>query len=131
MGQQQLMLIVIGMVIVAITVVVGIWMMKVNAVEHNRDTLTSYLTHIAVLAQAYYHNPKEIGGGGRSFVGFTISPQDASTDDGTFAVTEATPVEAAIQALGVEIGADGTSPTKIVIVVRSDSLFVDMSRGYN
>jgi len=125
------MLIVVGMVIVAITVVVGLWMMKVNAVEHNRDTITNYLTHIAVLAQAYYQSPKELGGGGRAFTGFQISPVAQTTDEGSFSLLGTTPQEATIQAVGIEIGVDGTSPTKVTMVVRPDSLFVDMSKGYN
>lgn len=125
------MLIVVGMVIVAITVVVGLWMMKVNAVEHNRDTITNYLTHLGVLAQAYYQSPKEIGGGGRSFQGYSISSDAKTTDDGSFSVLGVTPQEATIQGVGIEIGVDGTSPTKVTIVVRADSLFVDMSKGYN
>jgi len=131
MGQQQLLLIVVGMVIVAIAIMVGIWMVRTNAVDHNRDGMANYLTHLGALAQAYYHNPKELGGGGRSFAGYTIAPVDQINDDGTFTVSNASATKAVLQGIGVEIGEDGATPTKIMVVVLPDSIYVDMASGYN
>jgi len=131
MGQQQLLLIIVGTVIVAIAIMVGIWMFRSNAVDNNRNGMANYLTHLGALAQAYYENPTLLGGGGRSFAGYQIAPVDQVTDDGNFTVVSASPQKAILQGIGVEIGVDGANPTKITVVVLPDSIYVDMSAGYN
>ena len=54
MGQQQLLLIVLGVIIVGIAVVVGINVFTASAASSNRDAITSDLTNLASLSQEYY-----------------------------------------------------------------------------
>ena len=72
MGQQQLLLIVLGVIIVGIAVVVGINVFTASSVNANRDAVISDLTTISAMAQQYYRKPIAMGGGGNLFTGFTI-----------------------------------------------------------
>ena len=71
MGQQQLLLIVLGVIIVGIAVVVGINLFNANARESTKDTMVSEATNIGAMAQQYFKKPVALGGGGNTFVGFT------------------------------------------------------------
>lgn len=70
MGQQQLLLIVLGVIVVGIAVVVGINLFNANAETSTQDSIVSQGTNIGALAQQYYKKPISMGGGGNSFVGF-------------------------------------------------------------
>lgn len=67
MGQQQLLLIVLGAIIVGIAVVVGINMMGSAADQANIDAVRQDVLNIASNAQQWYQKPVMMGGGGRSF----------------------------------------------------------------
>lgn len=67
MGQQQLLLIVLGVIVVGIAVVVGINLFNANAESSTQDSLVSQGTNIGALAQQYYKKPVSMGGGGNSF----------------------------------------------------------------
>lgn len=69
MGQQQLLLIVLGVIIVGIAVVVGINLFNTSAEESAKDTLISEGTNLGALAQQFYKKPVEMGGGGGKFNG--------------------------------------------------------------
>ncbi len=71
MGQQQLLLIILGVIIVGIAVAVGITMFQDNALSSNRDAVQTDLATLAVKAQEYFRKPASLGGGGNSFAGLT------------------------------------------------------------
>jgi len=73
MGQQQLLLIILGAIVVGIAVVVGITMFQDNAISANRDAVTSDLVALGARAQQYYRRPLPMGGGGVSFEGLTMA----------------------------------------------------------
>ena len=70
MGQQQLLLIVLGVIVVGIAVVVGINLFNANAESSTQDSIVSQGTNIGALAQQYFKKPTAMGGGGNSFTGF-------------------------------------------------------------
>jgi hypothetical protein len=72
LGQQQLLLIVLGVIIVGVAVVVGINLFNAYARSAALDSLTLQLVSYGNLAQEYYKKPKAFGGGGNSFAGFMI-----------------------------------------------------------
>jgi len=72
MGQQQLLLIVLGVIIVGIAVVVGINLFNANAEESTKDGVVSDCTNLGAMAQQYYKKPTSMGGGGNSFVGWVV-----------------------------------------------------------
>ncbi|KAB2851915.1 MAG: hypothetical protein PHY57_06690 [Ignavibacterium sp.] len=67
MGQQQLLLIVLGVIIVGIAIVVGINLFNANAESSTQDSIVAQGTNIGALAQQYYKKPVALGGGGNSF----------------------------------------------------------------
>ncbi len=67
MGQQQLLLIVLGVIIVGIAVVVGINLFNANAESSAKDGIVSDCTNLAAMAQQFYKKPVSMGGGGNSF----------------------------------------------------------------
>ena len=89
MGQQQLLLIVLGVIVVGIAVVVGINLFNANAEESTKDSVVSDCTNLGALAQQYFKKPTSMGGGGNSFVGFTIPTSLDSTASGTYAASSA------------------------------------------
>ena len=56
MGQQQLLLIVLGTIIVGVAVVVGINMFTTGAVNAERDALVQDVNNIASSAASYWRN---------------------------------------------------------------------------
>jgi len=76
MGQQQLLLLVLGTIIVtiAIAVAINIFISRSGAIgeQYLNDTINDCL-RIGQLAQAWARKPAELGGGGFSFYGFTLS----------------------------------------------------------
>jgi hypothetical protein len=66
MGQQQLLLIVLGVIIVGIAVVVGINLFNANAETSTQDSIVSQGTNIGAMAQQYFKKPTAMGGGGNS-----------------------------------------------------------------
>lgn len=92
MGQQQLLLIVLGVIIVGIAVVVGINLFNANAEESNKDGIVSDATNLGAMAQQFYKKPLSMGGGSNTFTGWVIPTNLASTANGTYAETVAAQV---------------------------------------
>ena len=84
MGQQQLLLIVLGVIVVGIAVVVGINLFNASAEEANKDGIVSDCTNLAAMAQQYYKKPVSMGGGAQAFTGWTIPPGLAGTANGDY-----------------------------------------------
>ncbi|MCH8928489.1 MAG: hypothetical protein IIB39_07225 [Candidatus Marinimicrobia bacterium] len=87
MGQQQLLLIVLGTIIVGVAVIVGINMFTTGAVNAERDALLQDVNNVASTAASYWRKPAALGGGARSFVGVldvTAFGADSSNANGNF-----------------------------------------------
>ncbi|MCW8811645.1 MAG: hypothetical protein OQJ93_11125 [Ignavibacteriaceae bacterium] len=80
MGQQQLLLIVLGVIIVGIAVVVGINLFNANAEESAKDGIVSDCTNLGAMAQQYYKKPTSMGGGGNTFDGTGGTPASPPWD---------------------------------------------------
>lgn len=102
MGQQQLLLIVLGVIIVGIAIVVGINLFNASAVQANRDGVVSDLQNLASSAQQYYKKPASLGGGAGSFVGFAIPTGLSTTANGTYAITSAAAGNIVLTGTGTE-----------------------------
>ena len=84
MGQQQLLLIIIGVIIVGIAIAVGIALFGSSSVSANKDALVNDLQNLATDAFQYKVRPTSLGGGGGKYAGFKIPVTLQSTEDGTF-----------------------------------------------
>ncbi|HEX9952870.1 MAG TPA: hypothetical protein VGB53_13940 [Rubricoccaceae bacterium] len=63
MGQQQLLLLVLGIVLVGLAVVVGIGAFNENKAKTNLDMLTSDAVRLSTAVQAWKMKPRAAGGG--------------------------------------------------------------------
>ncbi len=90
MGQQQLLLIVLGVIIVGVAVVVGINLFNANAEQSTKDTVVSEATNIGALAQQFFKKPTAMGGGGNKFVGFNaiVPTLLKTTTTATYVITD-------------------------------------------
>jgi hypothetical protein len=121
MGQQQLLLIMLGLVIIGLAVIIGISMFEDNALDHNRAVVIADLITLASKAQHYYSRPQTMGGGSSSFVGLTADARGigllagtAFTDNanGTYTITsDGTATQVVIHGVGKVNLSDGTFPT--------------------
>ena len=72
MGQQQLLLLVLGIVVVGLAVVVGIQAFGENQKKSNSDAITNDVIRLASDAQAWALKPQAFGGGNGVFTGVTL-----------------------------------------------------------
>ena len=79
MGQQQLLLIVLGVIIVGIAVVVGINVFTASSLQANNNAVISDLQTIGSMAQQFYRKPTAMGGGGNTFTNWTVPASLDST----------------------------------------------------
>ena len=73
MGQTQLFLVVLGMMLVGIAIYVGVSLFSANTIEDTRNAIIVDLGNFASRANAYYWKPASQSGGGKSFAGITLS----------------------------------------------------------
>ena len=86
MGQQQLILIILGVIVVGLAIAVGITMFGANSAESNKDGVTSSLVNIAADAHQFKLRPKILGGGRPSYEGYSIPVKFQSDDNGTYSL---------------------------------------------
>lgn len=123
MGQQQLLLIVLTVIIVGIAVVVGINMFSASSSSANRDAVISDATNLGTMAQQYYRKPTALAGGGNSFVGWwaTVPTSLKTTANGTYTETEDS-VHVVLTGIGTNTGNNGSSPVKVEVTVKPNSI---------
>ncbi len=84
MGQQQLLLLVLGIVIVGLAVVVGIQAFGENQKKANADALVNDGVRIASDAQAWVLKPQAFGGGDGATTGLDFNDLGYTNADGTY-----------------------------------------------
>jgi Tfp pilus assembly protein PilE len=120
MGQQQLLLIILGVIIVGIAVAVGITMFQDNAVNANRDAVSNDLINLAARAQQFYRRPVGLGGGGSAFTALgtdiTKLTNNPTNDNGTYAITSGAAQTITITGTGTSKGTNGSAVTLTCVV---------------
>jgi hypothetical protein len=87
MGQQQLILLVLGIVIVGLGIVVGLNAFDENQRRTSVDALTQDIVRIAGDAQAWRMKPDVYGGGGGAFDGVSFAGLGYADTGGTYTNT--------------------------------------------
>ncbi len=134
MGQQQLLLIILGVIIVGIAVAVGITMFQDSAVSANRDAVTNDLVNLGARSQQYFRRPVSLGGGGNSFVGLTADAaglqkltSQATNANGSYIIkTAGTVAQVVLEGVGNEFGNDGSTKVKVEALITSDSIGISV-----
>lgn len=101
MGQQQLLLIVLGVIIVGIAVILGISLFRSESIENKRDVVISESLNIGSLALQFYKKARTFGGGQYTFVGWEIPTELDTTANGIYEAT-ITPTQVEIIGTGNE-----------------------------
>jgi Tfp pilus assembly protein PilE len=144
MGQQQLLLIVLGVIIVGIAIAVGISMFKSNAMNSNRDQVINDLNNLGASAQQYYRRPTSMAGGQQSFANFTIDTLQSNSANGFYQLASAAPSGPSarpaapasyasdsaasvsqtlyITGWGTEVGKDGSHPVEAYVQVTNSGI---------
>lgn len=118
MGQNQLVLIILGTVIVGIAIVVGINFFTSNSGHADREAVIADLRNLAVSAQQYYKENDQIV---HSFDGWEIPEGSDSTGNGTYSADISSQVITLI-GVGNKKGNDGTNLVKITMIVNSEKI---------
>jgi len=88
MGQQQFLLIVLGLILVGTAVVVSINIFTANSEETAKDAIISDSITLGAMAQQYFKKPRELGGGSNSFANWSIPNNLDTTEHGTYEVKD-------------------------------------------
>ncbi len=129
MGQQQLLLIVLGVIIVGIAVVVGINVFTASSMNSNRDAVIADLTTLAAMAQQHYRKPAAMGGGQNSFStangGTAWSVPASLVRTANMSADVAATVadqQVTLVGSGTETGTDGSAVVQVTMVVGKNSI---------
>ena len=87
MGQQQLLLIILGVIIVGIAIAVGLSLFSAQSVQANHDAIINDLNNIAANAYQYYIRPASMGGGANSYASYAIPSRMSSNENASYGAT--------------------------------------------
>jgi hypothetical protein len=119
LGQQQLLLIVLGVIIVGIAVLLGIALFRAQSVENKRDVVINESLNISSIALQYFKKARLYGGGQSTFTGWDIPNELQVTSNGSYTAT-VQPEEVIIIGTGNEIVSGGDSIKVKTIVTAND-----------
>jgi hypothetical protein len=125
LGQQQILLIVLGLVVIAIAVAVGMSLFRAHAIDSKRDILINETVNMASQAIGYYKRTREFGGGGKSFAGWQIPPQLQNTVNGSYVISEIDNDKVVILATGTEV-VTGKDSIQVKTTVYSDRYQIEV-----
>jgi hypothetical protein len=96
MGQQQVLLVMLTVILVGVAVMVGTQMFQDQAADSNLDSVCADLIALANKAQQHYRKPLALGGGGESFAlltanasGLAYLTTQPSNGNGTYGISSA------------------------------------------
>ena len=121
MGQQQLLLIILGAIIIGLAIAVAINLFRAHSIDEKRDLLIEEGSSLATAAIGYYKKPTSLGGGGNSFVGWAVPSNMTTTATGRFTST-AFNDSVVIIGIGNEV-ITGTDSIKVKITVLKSTYY--------
>lgn len=128
MGQQQILLLLLGICVIGIALSVGIITFQNENAPDNRQQLIDELEHLAFVAQEYNRRPFHLEGGEGTFLGIgasvtgirklTLNPSTAVGDFFVKRSGDVTSLE--LMAVGIERGVDPRFPVRVAMTVFAD-----------
>jgi len=112
MGQTQLLLIILGVIIVGVAIYVGVTAFTANAEESTRSAIIQDLQNFAAQAIAHYKKVEGLGGGGgKSFKDITIRQLFPNVENANarYFVANAADEECVIVGMGKVVSSNGDS----------------------
>jgi hypothetical protein len=98
MGQQQLLLILLGVIIIGAAIVLALNLMSAQSIQSNKDAIINDLNHIAAHAYQYRISSSSLAGGGGKYTGYHIPNTLASNENASYTST-VTPDEVTLTAI--------------------------------
>jgi hypothetical protein len=93
MGQSQLLIIAISVLIIGIAILTGAGFFQADDVDANKKAMINDINHIAANAVRYYRRIPALGGGGYSYNGYIVPAGYQSDLNGRYAASVVTPSE--------------------------------------
>jgi hypothetical protein len=124
-GQQQLLLIVLGLIVIGVAVAIGMSLFRAHAINSKRDILINETIDMAAQAIGYYKRAKEFGGGGKSFIGWQIPSQVKNTINGSYEVNIVSDDQIVLVATGTEV-VTGQDSIEVKTTVTPDGYQVEV-----
>jgi len=90
MGQQQLLLIILGVIIVGIAIAVGLSLFSAQSVQSNRDAIINDLNNLAAQAYQFRIRPTSMGGGQGDYTTFAIPTKMKTNENATYSASPTT-----------------------------------------
>ncbi len=84
MGQQQLLLIILGVIIVGIAIAVGLSLFTSQSIQSNKDAMINDINNLAANAYQFNIRPTSMGGGGGTFAGWSIPVKMSSNENAQY-----------------------------------------------
>ena len=84
MGQQQILLVILGVIIVAVSIALGLQLFGIGSETANREAIANDIANIVGDAQAYYSRPSPMGGGEGSFAGYILPDRLDETPNASY-----------------------------------------------
>jgi len=114
MGQTQILMIILAVIIIGIAITVGITQFGESSLAANRDSLAGDCQRVVANAQQWYRKPTSLGGGGNAFTGLTLAALGigANNQNGSYTLT----VDSATQITCVGDGTEKTSAGDDIVV---------------
>ena len=95
MGQQQLLLIILGVIIVGIAIAVGLSLFSAQSIQANKDAIINDINNIAANAYQFRIRPTSMGGGGGAYntakgaaEDYKIPSKMSSNDNGEYSISD-------------------------------------------
>ncbi|MGB2868931.1 MAG: hypothetical protein WBD36_10795 [Bacteroidota bacterium] len=87
MGQQQLLLVLLAILIVGVAVFAGLGVFGGQNVQANKDAMINDIKNIKANAYAYRQRPTAMGGGNGAYSSYTLPSRLTNTLNGSYVVT--------------------------------------------
>jgi len=84
MGQSQLLIIAISVLIIGIAILAGAGFFQADDIEANKKAMINDINHIGMNAVRYYRRIQALGGGGYSYMGYALPTGYRSNLNGTY-----------------------------------------------
>lgn len=126
MGQQQHLLIILGVLIVGIAIAVGIGMFRSSSTDMIRNAVISDLNYYAGKAREYYWKPLMLGGGDRSFENITMNRimLNSENEHGIYSIVSTAKDELVLLGVGKTPGNDDSVKVQITIEPKKNTVLV-------
>jgi hypothetical protein len=99
MGQNQILIIAISILIIGISILAGTGFFTDDETETNKKAMINDVNHIAMNATRYYRRIGALGGGGYSYLGYALPGGYRSNLNGSYSVNPLS--QSALQIRGV------------------------------